>query len=316
LLTAAGADSVSIFDAVEKQLGLKLEVQQVPMPVVVVDSANRKPTENLPGVSQSLPAPPGRFEVADIKPSAPESAQRTFRLQPGGRVDLGGFTLKDLIKLAWEIADLDAIDNDDMLVGAPKWLDKERFDIVAEVSTAGSLTGARLDLASARLMLRTLLADRFKLATHTEDQPVSAFAMVAAKRKFKKADPSNRQGCRNAPASSGYAPIFSLHCQNTTMAQLAEELPAFGGLYITHPVFDATGLEGGWDFDLSWSPPHLIRGGEAGQPGLAAPVAADPNGALTIVEALDKQLGLKLELQKHPMPIVVIDHVEQKPTDN
>jgi len=308
-LAAAGAEGISIFDAVEKQLGLKLEVQMVPMPVIVVDGANRRPTDNLPGVSKSLPPIPVQFEVADIKPSAPGSDQKSFRLMPGGRLDLRGFTLKDLIKLAWEIADLDVIDNDDMLVGATKGLDATRFDIVAAVSSAGPQY--RLDTDSARLLLRALLADRFQLTTHTEDRPVSAYAMVAVKPKLRRADPSSRPGCRNAPARSGYVPIFQLHCQSTTMAQLAEKLPAFGGLYVNHPVFDATGLEGAWDFDLSWSPPHLIRGG--GETGAGA---ADPNGGLTIVEALDRQLGLKLVPQKHPMPVLVIDRVELKPTDN
>jgi uncharacterized protein (TIGR03435 family) len=202
------------------------------------------------------------------------------------------------------------------LVGAPKGLDTTRFDIVAKVSGSASRTAPGLDSESARMMLRSLLADRFKLATHYEERPVSAFAMVAERPKLKRADPSVRPGCGNAPAASGFSPIFSLHCQNTTMAQFAQELPAFGGLYVTHPVFDATRLEGGWDFVLSWSPPHLIRGGDAGSANTSAPVAADPNGALTIIEALEKQLGLKLELRKHPMPVLVIDHVEQTPTDN
>ncbi len=73
---------------------------------------------------------------------------------------------KELIKFAWELQDLDAIDNDDMLVGAPKWLDQERFDIVAQVSGGSAKTGPGLDMDSARLMLRSLLADRFKLTTH------------------------------------------------------------------------------------------------------------------------------------------------------
>jgi uncharacterized protein (TIGR03435 family) len=305
--------AVSIFDAIDKQLGLKLAIQHVPMPVIVVDSVNEKPTRDSPGISESLPAIPTAFEVADIKPSAPDAAQRNFRTESGGRVQLRGFSLKELIKLAWEISDFDAIDNDDMLVGAPKDLDKQRFDIVAEVTADGSSIGQRrLDTDSARMLLRTLLADRFRLRSHLENRRVAAFAMVAAKPKLKRADASSRPGCRNAPAPPGSAPVFSLHCQNTTMAQLAEELPAFGGLYVTHPVFDATGLEGGWDFDLSWSPPHLVRGGEAGLPG----VAADPNGAFTIVEALDKQLGLKLMPQKHPMPVLVIDHVDLNPTEN
>jgi len=311
LLAATGAEGTTIFSAVEKQLGLKLEVQQVPVPVVVVDSVNEKPTDNLPGVAEELPAIPTRFEVADIKPSAPGSTQRSFRGEPGGRIDVRGFTLKDLIKIAWGIEDLDVIDqvagsdSDDRLVGAPKWLDAARFDIVARAQS-GTSAGLQTEL-----LLRALLADRFKLTTHYEDQPITVYAMVAAKPKLKKADPSNRPSCRNAPAPSGSMPIFSLTCRNTTMAELADELPAFGAAYVTHPVVDETGLEGGWDFVLNWSPPHLIRSGsgEAGQP-------ADPNGAFTIVEALEKQLGLKLVLQKHPMPVLVIDHVEREPTDN
>jgi uncharacterized protein (TIGR03435 family) len=60
----------------------------------------------------------------------------------------------------------------------------------------------------------------------------------------------------------------------------------------------------------------LIEGGGHGGDAVAAPGATDPNGGLTLVEALDRQLGLKLNLQKHPAPVLVIDHVEQKPTDN
>jgi uncharacterized protein (TIGR03435 family) len=105
------------------------------------------------------------------------------------------------------------------------------------------------------------------------------------------------------------------------MAQLAEQLQPMGGIYIPHPVIDSTGLEGAWDFVLSWSPPHLIAGcggcsREAGLAAVAAAAGEGPNGGLTIVEALDKQLGLKLKLQKHPMPVLVIDHVEQTPTEN
>ncbi len=86
LLQAAGADGITIFDAVDKQLGLKFESQNAPTPVIIVDRVNQKPTENPPGVTQLLlPAPvtPTEFEVADIKPTRPGAAG-DFRIQPGG----------------------------------------------------------------------------------------------------------------------------------------------------------------------------------------------------------------------------------------
>jgi uncharacterized protein (TIGR03435 family) len=323
LLATSGGSGISIYDALDKQLGLKLEVENIQMPVVVVDGANEKPTENQPGVSRSLPAVPTEFDVAAIKLSAPGSGQRSLRREPSGQVYLLHFTLRELIKFAWKFQDLDVIDNDEMLVGLSKWAETTHFDIIAKPGGVGSFgprMGSPIDMDSVRLMLRALLANRFKLAAHNEDQPVPVYALVAAKPKLKKADSSMRPGCRNTPAPPSTAealpPLFSVVCQNTTMAQLVEKLQQFGGIYITHPVIDMTGLEGAWDFALSWSPPHLLGRGDSGPLGETGPGAIDPNGGLTIVEALDKQLGLKLKLQRHPMPVLVVDSVAQKPTDN
>ncbi len=202
------------------------------------------------------------------------------------------------------------------MIAAICWLEPGLGGAVVAVCQHRIRHNRGFDLNSTRLMLRALLADRFKLATHYENLPASAYVMLAPKPKLEKADPSTRAACRNVPAPAGSMPIFYLRCQNTTMAQLAEELPAFGGLYVNHPVVDATGLEGGWNFNLSWSPPHLIKAGEAGSTNAAAPNAADPNGALTIVEALEKQLGLRLEPQKRLMPVLVINHVDLRPTEN
>jgi uncharacterized protein (TIGR03435 family) len=94
------------------------------------------------------------------------------------------------------------------------------------------------------------------------------------------------------------------------MAQLAARLrQIIGADEVNHPVVDATGLEGAWDFDFTWSPPPSVQ--VAG--GLAP---SDPAGGLSLKEALNKQLGLKLELQERPMPVLVIDHVDEKPADN
>jgi uncharacterized protein (TIGR03435 family) len=320
-LTAAGANAVTVYDAVEKQLGLKLDVSNVPVPVVVVDRVNEKPA----GVSQSLPAIRTEFEVAVIKPSAP-GTKESFRIEPGERVDLRGISMRRLIKFAWDLQDNDVRDNDEMLVGGPKWLEAERFDIVARPAApeGGSARGP-VDVDAIRMMLRRLLEDRFKLVTHTESRPVNVYALVAVKPNLKRADPSNRPGCRNVPVlpekGNVSGPVFSLRCLNISMGEFAEKLQPIGGIYITHPVIDSTGLAGTFDFVLSWSPPHLLQGcggcgRDAGLAAAAANTAADPFGSLSVVEALDKQLGLKLRLEKHAMPVVVVDSVAQVPTDN
>jgi uncharacterized protein (TIGR03435 family) len=323
LLSQAGADGISIFDAVDKQLGLKLEPQKVPTKVIVVDSVNQKPTDNPAGVTEKLPPPPpAEFEVADIKPSKPDAKQNGRLLN--GRIDLEAFTLKSLITLAWDI------NSDEMLAGAPKFLDSARFDVVAKVSSDGQ--APQVDIDALRLMLRALLVDRFKMVTHTEDRPVNAYTLVAVKPKLKPADPSNRMGWKEGPPPGvkdprDANPVLSrfVNVQNMTMAQFAAQLQNMASGYIHSPVVDATGLEGAWDFTLNFSPIGLLQGGgrggagqggQSGQPAGAAPLASDPSGALSLFDAVSKQLGLKLELQKRPMPVLVIDHVEEKPTDN
>jgi uncharacterized protein (TIGR03435 family) len=97
-------------------------------------------------------------------------------------------------------------------------------------------------------------------------------------------------------------------------------LPAVANGYVSTPVLDATGLKDAYDFTLSFSPVGQVagRGGVPGQgqPGAGEAGASDPNGALSLPEAISKQLGLKMEMQKRSMPVLVIDHIEEKPTDN
>jgi uncharacterized protein (TIGR03435 family) len=323
-LPRAGADGVTLFDAVDQQLGLKLDLQRVPTAVLVVDRVNQKPADNPSGVAQNLPAPPpAEFDVADIKLSPPDTNQN-FRLQPGGRLDVQGVTLKMLITLAWDIND------DEMLVGAPKFLDSTRYNLLAKTSSAvaGPANTPQLDIDDIRLMLRALLVDRFKLATHTEERPVTAYTLVADKPKLKRADPANRTGWKEGPAPDAKDPRNAsstltrlVTAQNMTMAQLAEDLQRMASGYIHNPVVDATGLDGAYDFTLNFTPIGLLmggrgRGGDASPPAGGAPTASDPTGGLSLFDAVNKQLGLKLEMHKRTMPVLVIDHVEEKPTDN
>lgn len=335
----AGAEAVTLLDAIDKQLGLKLEEQKVPTPVIVVDQVNEKPSDNPPDLAKRLPPlPPAEFEVADIKPVNPNTPmQQLFSggigVLPGGRVNLPGMflPLKQLVMLAWNL------NSNDDIAGAPKWLDSARYDIIAKLPAGYvSPNGAAPPLQELGPMLQALLIDRFKLKFHFEDQIVTGYSLVAAKPKLKKADPSTRTGCKDGGGgivlfNNGgipVAPSRTVTCQNITMAQFADQLLRLALPYVHYPVVDATGLEGTWDFTLSFSPitasqlanlraslPPGAAAGAAGAPGGGAN-ASDPVGGTSLFEALDKQLGLKLEAQKRSYPILVLDHIEEKPTDD
>ena len=310
--------AITLFDAMEK-LGLKLEPADVSFPVIVVDSVNEKPTANPPGTEEALyiAPPPREFEVADLKPSAPDLKGMDFQIRPGGRVNIAGMTVKSLIEEAWQV-------EDDMLVGAPKWMDTDRYDIVAKAST----DGPQMDTDIIWPMLEALLKERFGIAVHREQRPANAYTLVAVKPKMKKADPSSRTKYKEGPAEDGKDPRDKnpvlgrlVTCQNMTMAQFAAKLQLIAPGYIRFPVLDATGLQGGYDFTLSFSPAGAVqmagRGGRGGgETGDAPAAASDPNGAITLFEAIEKQLGLKLEAQKRPVEVLVIDRAEQKPTEN
>jgi uncharacterized protein (TIGR03435 family) len=313
-LATAGGEGITIFDAVDKQLGLKLKTSQVPAPVVVVDRVNRKPTENAAGVSASLPpSPPPAFEVATIKPTDPQFQGIRIQTPPNGLVSIQGVTLSFLIQTIWFMTP-------EMIVGAPKWFDTARWDIAGKLTVIGGAT-PQTDMDSMIAMVRGLLEDRFKLKTHMEERVVPAYTLVAAKPKLRKANAAGRTGCVEGPGADGKDPRFTnpalsrlATCRNMTMGRFAELLPNLANAlnplngYIRSSVLDSTGLEGAWDFTLSFSPTPLSPEAGAG--------SSDPNGSVSLSEALSSQLGLRLQLERRPAPVLVIDHVEREPTDN
>jgi uncharacterized protein (TIGR03435 family) len=317
-----GADSSALADTIDKQLGLKMTPAKEDVPVIVVDSVNQHPTPNAPDIAEilHLPPVPTEFDVADIKPSDPNSRERGWQIQRGGRVNVAGMTLKNMIENAWNLTD-------DMLIGAPKWIDDTRFNVIAKApSSAGEV-----DIETVFFMTRALLKDRFKLEAHLEDRPINAYTLTAVKPKMQKADPASRTRFKEGPATDNGKdprvknPILGrlVTVQNMTMAQFAAKLQQIAPGYIHSPVLDATGLEGSWNFTLSFSPAGAVQGGGGGRGGDSPPPApaglteaSDPSGAITLFEAINKQLGLKLELQKRPVQVLVIDHVEPKPTEN
>jgi uncharacterized protein (TIGR03435 family) len=322
MLRLAGADGISVFDIVDKQLGLNLEEQKIPLPVIVVDSANEKPSDNPADVTTALPPPPpAEFEVADIKPSPPGANMGGGGLMPGGRVELRGAPLKLLIQVAWNINN-----PDEMMAGAPKFVDSARFDVIAKASsvTSGPASARQIDIDALRLMFQALLIDRFKMKVHYEDRPVAGYVLTAGKPKLQKADPANRTGCHEGPGADGKdpriaAPVLSrlLTCQNMTIAQLAEQLPNLANGYVHTPVLDSTGLTDPYDFTLSFSAINVLQNGVSSQqPAAGGENASDPSGGVSLPDAMNKQLGIKMEMRKRPMQVLVIDHVEEKPTEN
>lgn len=320
-LSLSGSDGITLFDAVDKQLGLKLEPGKVPMPVLVVDSVNEKPIANPPEVTTALPPPPPpEFEVASIRPNPPGSpVGPPLGLLPGARYEQHGFPMFIMIRYAWEVNTPPG----EEIPGTPKWIERNSplFDIVAKVPASAIAPGVQLYEDDLQAMMRALLTDRFKMKVHYEDRPMDAYTLVAAKSKLKNADPSNRPGCKLAPLQppkdpGDGPPPGVVTCQNVTMAQFAERLQAVAPTYLRYPVLDGTGIQGAWDFTLTFSlvDPNRVAGGGGGRGGPAP--GADPIGGISLFEAMEKQLGLKLEKHQRPEPVFVIDHIEEMPMDN
>jgi uncharacterized protein (TIGR03435 family) len=330
----ADAPRVTFAEAVEKQLGLKVVEQKYPMPVLVVDSVNRTPTPNAPGIEKTLGVPT-EFEAASVKPTKPGDPNRKFLLTKG-RVEVENIPLRTLIGISRNLFPLVAIRQGfvasehegtfehDMIAGGPKWLDTQFFDIVAKADDASQYTPGFLP-DQVMVMLQALLAERFKLVTHTEQRTVPVFALVVGNGgpKLTPADPKSRSGCKPSSgevrSGSDTIPVQIQTCHNVTMAQLAESLHAMARAFVDRAAVDMTGLKGGYDFTLTWTGIgvyNALNAKPAQTPatGGAVPEASDAHG-ISMSDALEK-LGLKLESgRKAPQPVIVIDHVEPL-TDN
>jgi uncharacterized protein (TIGR03435 family) len=327
LLTRTGPSAINIFQALEQQLGLKLDFKTTPRPGLVVDSVNEHPMPNSPQLDALMPPlPPPQFEVATIRPTDPNNPRGMGRVA-GDELNFQGIPLKYLITLAW---DLDPRDETTLI--APGWLESDRVDIHAKIadsdlSVNSSGKPGSIEIDDLRPMLRTLLIDRFQIKYHMEDRPANAFTLIADHSRLDRADPSERTGCTDGPGRDGKDPRMTnvmlnslVTCRNMTMDQFAEALTSRRGSvgYLFYPVLNATGLKGAWDFTISWSSADLTQGGGLG-PAPASPsdsTASDPNGAISYYDALKKEHGLKLVKEKRPEPVLVIDQINKTPSEN
>jgi uncharacterized protein (TIGR03435 family) len=327
------ADGVTIFAAVDKQLGLKLEQKAAPLPVVLVESVNEKPTPNIADIDKLLPPPPAaQFDVAVIKPANPDEKHFNVDTDPSGRVTIQHASLQTLIYTSYDIAA-------NNITNKPSWLDSDLWDILGKAAPdpkAGpQIPGmqSEMDLDEVKEMVRSLLADRFKLVAHmdTITRGSQVYDLVAAGPKMKKADPANHPSCDEGPGPDGKDPRIDnpllnrlVTCKNMTMAELAERLRNIAGGYVPNQVRDMTGLDGAYDFTLSFTKKvDLAKTIALAPPRSDSTDASTPSdlplAGLSLFDALQKQLGLKLEkkdLDHVSVPVLIIDHVEQHPTDN
>jgi len=238
-----------------------------------------------------------QFDVATIKPNTENDNRMMMRPLPGGGFTASGVTLKQLIMQAYDIVGF-------QLTGEPRWVGTDRWDVQARAEGFQD----RIPLEPERAMLRALLADRFQLKVHGETREMPVYGLVLAKNGPKLAavaDPAKPPGLRQGPGS--------LRFTKSTIAMLARQL----GLQLGRNVIDKTGLAGVYDFALEWTPEPGQGGGPEAfgfPPGTPGPSNATFNGP-SIYTAVQEQLGLRLDSQRGPAEVLVVDFVD-KPSAN
>ena len=302
------------------QLGLKLEAKDVPLPTITVDSVNRTPTPNeAAAVAKAFPpGPPPEFEVAEIKRSLPGTRANLQNL-PNGQLNLAAVPLRTIIGLAWSLPNVASLTG--------RGLDTT-FDVIAKMSVENS---QQLDPEQLGPMLQKLVTDRLNLKARWVDGQVRGYSLVMdGAHKMVKSDPASRTRCVTPLVAAGSAPAGgprqTLECQNITMGEFVAHLDRVGGGFFEAPVLDETKLDGRWNFTISFSPPALARAlanargalppGAAGPLGAGPGGLADPTGVMTLEEAIDRQMGLKLRARQRPGRVFVVDYVEETPTPN
>lgn len=123
-----------------------------------------------------------------------------------------------------------------------------------------------------------------------------------------------RDTIANDPHDSNPIPSCVLTCQNVTMAQFTSRLHSPAPDHFLVPVEDETGLRGAYDFSLSFTPSWIFERLQTSNNNGSG--ASDPNGAISIFDAVSKQLGLMFEKSKRLAPVLVVDHIDRKPLEN
>lgn len=237
-------------------------------------------------------SPTPEFDAAVVKLNKSGTSEQSGGILPGGEFSVRNVSMIELLRFAYKV-------DDSAISGMQPWFRSDRFDVIAK----GPVNTTNETLS---LMLQNLLAREFKLKVHQEPKPQDAFALVPAS-----GGPKLQKAASAGPAAAPAQPrnedpddhcrktnesgLGTAYCTNITMGELAKRLPSLAPAYFDRPVVDLTGISGTYDLKLQWTGKGKV----------------DAEGGLTIFEAVTKQLGLKLEQRKVPLPGIVIDHVER-----
>jgi uncharacterized protein (TIGR03435 family) len=261
------------------------------------------------------------FDVTSVKPNKSGVGGTFINFQPSGRFTGTNVTLRALIRIAYGTPQ---VLPDSQVSGGPDWLDSDRFDVEGKTDAEPARDAQGIPRQMI-LMLRALLADRFKLVVRNETRERPTYALVVSRNdgrlgpKLRRVDvdcAAVRTGRVVAPPTASANPVTRPLCGGmkdgpgklagggATMAELATILSK----YVDREVFDQTGLNGHFELELDWIPFQ----GQASATDTGFRVADSGPGIFT---ATQEQLGLKLNATRGSVDVLVIDHAEQPPPD-
>lgn len=256
------------------------------------------------------------FEVATVRENRSGETRTRIEVLPSGQFNAINMTLREIVSIVYP-TDGGRFRHADQLVGGPGWFDSARFDIVAKTDVRGGDTNKPGFTATAadreavervRLMMRRLLAERFKLRVHQEMRELPIYELVVLKQTGELGPDIKRStvDCMEEWKEQGKPDARNLACgsiqgrpgkivgHTVEIGSFARDLYDWTG----RPVVDRTGLTGRFDFTLTW-----------------APEGSTDTDAPSIFTAVQEQLGLKLQPARGPVDVLVVDSAERPTPD-
>jgi bla regulator protein BlaR1 len=271
------------------------------VPPILFGSLNATPTRAASQTGNTTTKLPV-FEVASIKLNKSGEPNVMLMFTPNGFTTTNA-PLREVIRMAYQVPEF-------QMSGGPAWINSERYDIEAKVDSSAAEKLGQLDQDQRRAMLRPLLEDRFQLKVHQETRELPIYTLAIAKNGPKlhaaKPDDTYPDGIKD-PDGVAHPGMMRMGPGRITAQGLPmKDIVRLLTQQLGRTVLDKTGLTGNYDVELQWTPDN-IPASMIGPDGKPTPEISGPS----VFTAIQEQLGLKLESQKGPVEVLVIDRVER-----